>query len=257
MKNFRGVQPCLCFLHLAYKTHIPMRKTILIFCAFFCALAFAQAQSFESSETRDLPSFNKLKSGSIIEVILKQGNTESAVISTKNIPLTQIVTEVRGGELCLELENSYNKYKNIKVQVEVTYKQLNNIKLSGAGSLKSEGTLKAENLSIKLAGAGNMTIANLEALKLTSEISGAGNMTVKQGKTDNHFLEVSGAGSYKGFEVISLNLKAHVSGAGNAQVHATASLEAHVSGAGSLRYKGNPQSKDLHKSGAGSASAAE
>jgi hypothetical protein len=218
------------------------------------AVTFAQAQG-TTSETRDLPSFSKIKSGSIIEVILKKGNTESAKITTENVALSEVVTEVRGGELCLELQDG--KYRNnIKVLVEVYYKNLNGIKVSGAGSLTSEGTIKSETLHIRLSGAGNIKLESVEALKLTSDISGAGNIKI-MGKADDHFVEVSGAGNFKGYDLITLNTHARISGAGNVDINVTGNLQGRISGAGSLRYKGDPKHKDIERSGAGSAKAVD
>ncbi|TAE04389.1 MAG: hypothetical protein EAZ95_20660 [Bacteroidetes bacterium] len=232
-----------------------MKKYLFVFVALVWAVTFAQAQKTTATETRDLPTFSKVKSGSIIEVVLKKSNTESAKITTENIEPSEVITEVRGGELCLELQNG--KYRNnIKVVVEVYYKNLNGIKVSGAGSLTAEGTIKSETLHIRLSGAGSIKLESVEALKLTSDISGAGSIKIV-GKADDHFVEVSGAGNFKGFELSTLNTHARISGAGNVDINVTGNLEGRISGAGNLRYKGNPKNKDLERSGAGSARAVE
>ncbi len=231
-----------------------MKKYLFSLIALLVAFTFAQAQKIEASETRTLPSFHKIKSGGAIEVVLVQGTQESAKIVAKNIPLQEIQTEVRAGELVLE--TGYKKYRNhTSIKIEVTYRQLESIKVSGASSLKAETTLKAENLAIDLSGAGSMTLP-VETIKLTANISGAGSITIK-GKTDNQNIEVSGAGVYKGYDLASLNATARISGAGNARITVSGNLQGDISGAGNLCYKGNPTNKDIHKSGAGSAKATE
>ena len=229
-----------------------MKKYLFSMLAWAITFSFVQAQTMEASETRNLPTFRKLKSGSIIEVVLIQGNEESAKVSTKNIDLVDVVTEVRGNELCLELkEKNHGRYRNnISVKIELTYKQLEAIDLSGAGSLKAESTVKAETLSIDLSGAGNMTLP-VEARKLKADISGAGNINIK-GKADSQEIGVSGAGNYKAYDLTTLNTKVDISGAGNAHVQVSGELTGDISGAGSLRYKGTPK-KDIHTSGVGSA----
>ncbi len=231
-----------------------MKKYFFSFLTLLLAFTFAQAQKFENSETRSLPSFRKIKSGSVIEVVLVQGMQESAKILAKNVALAEITTEVRGGELCLELDYK-NQRRNITVRIEVTYKQLDAIKISGAGSLTAEGVVKSENLTIKLSGAGNINLP-IEAKKLIADISGAGNIKIN-GKTDYQEVTVNGAGEYKGYDLASLNTTTRISGAGNVAITVTGTLEGRISGAGNLHYKGKPQHKNIESSGAGSASAVE
>jgi len=219
-------------------------------------VAFAQAQKIESTETRSLPTFRKINSGGEIEIVLIRGSEETAKITAKNVPLKDIRTEVRGGELLIDME--YKKYagnNNKSIKIELTYIQLESIKISGAGSLTAESTIKAPNLSIRVSGAGNINIP-VETLDLKADVSGAGNLTIK-GKADKQNIEVSGAGNYKGFELATLNTTTRISGAGNVDVFVTGALEGRISGAGGIRYKGSPKNKDIQTSGAGSAKAVE
>lgn len=231
-----------------------MRKYLLSFFALVWAICAVNAQKFESTETRDLPTFNKIKASSSFDVVLVQGNAESAKVSVKNVALNEIITEVRGGELCLEFEEkARNKYRNynMAVKVEITFQKLESIKLSGSGNVKSDTPIKSEHLTLKVSGSGNINLAYIEALKLDSQVSGSGNITLK-GKADEHITTVSGSGNYKATELTTLRTNAKVSGSGNLSINVSEELVARISGSGNIRYKGNPKSKDVDKSGSGS-----
>ncbi len=226
-----------------------MKKYLFSFLTLLWATCLLSAQKIESSETRDLPTFQKVKASSSFDVVLVQGNSERAKVSTKNLALGDVITEVRGGELCIELADM--KYRhNFQVKVEVTFQKLESIKVSGSGSVESQSPIKSENMFLKVSGSGNLNLESVEALKLETTLSGSGNIKIK-GKADQHTAQVSGSGNCKAVDLLTLRTQARVSGSGNISLQVSEELSARVSGSGNIRYRGNPKNKDIDKSGSG------
>ncbi|MCU0447957.1 MAG: DUF2807 domain-containing protein [Microscillaceae bacterium] len=206
----------------------------------------AQAQD---SETRNLTGFNRLDLQGAAEIILIQGKTESAKIEAQNIPLSHIYTEVRNQTLYISLKK-HTSYRNLKLKIYLTFRQLTAISSNGAINLTSESPIQANDFLVDFSGAGNMDLKiNTQTLKLKS--SGAGNMEVS-GKADYQEIILSGAGNVEAFDLVSRAAEVELNGVGNVDVNVTKELTAELNGMGSIRYKGNPGSKSIRKNGLGS-----
>jgi len=211
------------------------RIFLLAFMLFFWLLQMAFAQ-------KPLDSFEKISLGGIGDVRLEKGNENSILFEKlENLSEDDFVVEVEDHILKIRLkeDKNYNN-KDRKAQICVTYSgTLNSISLSGAGNIKSKQTLEANELDLKLSGAGNITL-DLNVDKLTTSLNGAGNFYLS-GKTDTQVLKISGAGNIEAFDLVSQDCLASVSGVGNLEVNAHRSLDATANGVGNIYYKGNPQ----------------
>ena len=220
---------------------------LLLLGIFVSMFSTMNAQTFDSQIERELPPFTKIKSGSVVEIILVKGNKSSAKIRAKNVDLAEIITEVKNGELSISLE----KYKlNPKVQIELSVQTIESIRLAGAGSLKGADELSGEKLDLAVSGAGNITL-DAKYKTIHAMISGAGSIQL-EGEVNRQEVMISGAGSYKAFDLSSESAEVKISGAGNANIEVAKELVAKISGAGNLKYKGDPSTVDVSKTGAGS-----
>jgi Putative auto-transporter adhesin, head GIN domain len=212
---------------------------------FIGANAFAQ-----NSETRPMSSFNEISLSGIGDITLKQGNQESVKIEVDNIDLDDIITEVKNNRLKIRYRDNLKFRNQVEVKIEITYKSIQRLDLSGAVSLKSESTIQSTDFKIDASGAGNVNL-KLNASKLYVHASGAGNILI-EGKVDSQYVELSGAGSFKAFNLVSQKADLELSGASTANIQVQQSLSAQVSGASSVRFKGDPTSRNINKSGVGS-----
>jgi hypothetical protein len=215
-------------------------------------------------QERQVTSFDAIKVGCAINVILSQGDQQLVKVETDENLQNRITTKVTNGTLNLNCENVQNP---TKMNVYVTVVKLNNLDVSGAAKVTSETTIKNSgvfglytsgaaktNLNIETgifnnetSGAANNTVT-LVANTANTEISGAGNMVLK-GSAEKHNTEVSGAGNLKALELITDNTDAEISGAGNAKIMARKQLKADISGAGNLTYFDKGDMKNISKQG--------
>lgn len=242
-----------------------MRKFIFLPLAFGFFVDLAIAQKIVERTVGD---FSKIRANAPVSVILQKGTHNQVKIEFENLKEDDILTEVSNQTLKISLRRAEMlDYRNHKITCTVTYTaEPSEITLSGACSLKATDKIKTSNFTLEASGASNVSLG-LEAEKANVVLNGASNASLDvesenlrieasgassikiDGKTNQLTAEINGASSFKALDLVSEHCKVEVSGASNMQVHATQSIEANVSGASSLKYKGNPQSRNIETSG--------
>ena len=141
---------------------------------------------------------------------------------------------------------------NNDVTVYVDFDELELLHISGASDIRSETTVIADELEIKVTGAGDMDL-DLESKALEIMVSGAGDVNLS-GSTNTQRVRLSGAGDYHAHTLRASMPPPGHPGAGSVVVYASEEIEAYASGAGSVKYYGNPAKEKTDASGAGSIS---
>lgn len=248
-----------------------MKNSLLITFIGFCVALASFARS--ASEIRDLPSFSSVSAHEGINVYLKPGSKETAevVINSGNIDLEEVLTEVSGHNLKVHLEDQFrwNKGK-LDIDVFVTFKEVNELKASSAGSIELEGTLDANgdfNIDVSSAGAVEASIVGIDELEIEASSSGnvflsieademearassAGKIAI-EGTVRKIDVKTSSAGSYKGFDLKSEEVFVSSSSGGGSEVHVTKKIKAKASSGGRIYYEGNPSFVDSNSSSGG------
>lgn len=183
-----------------------------------------------SSEVREVEPFTSLKVSGRAEVSLKQGDRHSVTVFCDDNLIDNVETSVSGDELTVGYSRPVAR--GSKLKVEVTARELKNLRAYGASKIKLEN-IETEALSIRASGA-----AEIESSGCVEEMN----------------LRISGAGKYQGGKLIAQTADVNISGAGDAAVHAERKLKVKISGAGSVQCSGNPETVEKHISGAGKVS---
>ncbi|MFY0607056.1 MAG: DUF2807 domain-containing protein [Cyclobacteriaceae bacterium] len=240
-----------------------MRKSSL-----FILALLASAILFAQSETRDLDSFTKVAVGESIDVILKKGNKESAKVVVDDIDLEEVMTEVVGDKLKIYLEG--NSYRNVDVQVTVTYVSLDGLKSSSSSSIEGtelivasgafdiacsssgniEAAIKAESIDIDVSSSGDVDL-EVEADEIEIEVSSSGDIDIS-GKTNTIEVSASSSGSVDGYGLKCGDADLRASSSGSIRLTVDGELEARASSGGSIRYEGSPTRTDADTSSGGS-----
>ena len=200
------------------------------------------------SEERIIGDFDALKVSSGIDVIIKQGSEVSLMLEADENLLDVIKTEVTG--------NTLRIYKSIKVRkarstkIYLVYKELNSIRVSSAGDVKGENTLKTSSLNIDLSSAGDLEL-DLQADEVHCKISSSGDARLS-GTCGILIADLSSAGDLYAYELIADKCKVSCSSAGDARVFANEEFDLRSSSAGSIYYKGDGSILSVHTSSAGS-----
>ncbi len=200
------------------------------------------------TEERDIREFTGLKVSSGIDVIIRQGKKISLELEADDNLHEAIITEVEGDILKVYTKKNIRKARSKKVFL--VYEDLNTIRISSAGDVTGENTLKTGNLDIDLSSAGDL---NLEVLadKITCDISSSGDARLS-GSTEVLVASLSSAGDLHAYELITQKADVSCSSAGDARIYATEEFNLRSSSAGSIYYKGEGRVANSHTSSAGS-----
>lgn len=215
---------------------------------FIPALLIISFFSYSQTETRNLSSFQKLKAGGSLNVVLEKGDSEKVTLEGKNIDLGKIKTEVKNGTLDIYLEKG--NYRNFDLTVYVFYNNLEEIHKSGSGNLSAKSDISGSNMALHLSGSGNSDLDALNGNSLKINLSGSGNLKIGGGMVNDLSISQSGSGNIKS-SVEAENCRIQKSGSGNVAVNVNKTLEVNSSGSGNVKYQGSPSINKVKFSGSG------
>lgn len=214
---------------------------------FLIAIASISSSIAQNVETRALGSFTEVSVGEAISLTLVLGNKNEAKIKTDNIDLEDVEMEVNGSKLKIGL--SGNRYRNIDVDIILTYKIIEAIHVSSAADVVTKGAIKADRLDISVSSAGDADL-EVNAIEIDVDVSSAGTLTLT-GKSVSQRVEVTSAGDYHGYDLLCEDVYAKASSSGSARVNASKKIEAKASSAGSVKYKGDADKVHISSSSGG------
>jgi hypothetical protein len=186
--------------------------------------------------------------------------------------LEHITVKVENGTLIIGMDDnkSVRLSHGEKIKITTSSTTLTNVLLKGVGNI-TIGKLQVDKLDVNNKGVGDIDISNLKIGDLTVLNKGVGNIKISTVTGNNLNIESSGVGNVdlsgtahsailtcKGVgdlnaEALQANVvEANCRGVGSISCYASESITATVKGVGSIRYKGNPKTKNLNKSGIGS-----
>lgn len=206
------------------------------FILFFGFLAFGQINA-QVSETRSLSSFSSVSVGESINVELVKGSQEEALVEVRGADLSDVLTDISGDRLRIRMDGNRN-FRNVTVNIRLTYVSIDEIDVSSSADLISKGPLVSEDLDIEVSSSGD-AILEIEVTNLNIKVSSSGDLDLS-GSATYQRVEVSSSGDYNAYDLESEEAELDVSSAGDAYVNVSRRIDAKASSAGSVVYKGNP-----------------
>jgi hypothetical protein len=231
---------------------IIMKSRIFSLLALFL-FAGLQLVNAQTSQKRDLSAFSEISLRVGANVHLQQGSTQSVEVKGKEESLQKLIMEVNDRKLVIRFpsETFFNKWNPGPIDVYITVPQVDELTISGSGSIISEGKIDSRILDLAISGSGDIKLGDLKAEKVMSALSGSGNihLTGNQNSVDLK-IAISGSGNVKaiGFPVDNVDIK--ISGSGNCWVNPVKKLTVRLAGSGNVVYRGNP-SIDSNIAGSG------
>lgn len=191
--------------------------------------------SGENAQKRNVGSFHAVKTSAGIQVILTKGSKEELAVTASDADLVdKVKTVVTNGVLRISRDSDnwrfWERRKNWKVVVYVSYTELDGLDASSGGSIQA----KAVNLD-----------------KLTADVSSGGTITLS-GSAKTLSVDGSSGGIFRGYELSVTNCKADVSSGAGVQVTVTKEISAEASSGGYVRFKGEGLIRDINVSSGGS-----
>ncbi|MDA3937324.1 MAG: DUF2807 domain-containing protein [Actinomycetota bacterium] len=193
-----------------------------------------------ASEIRSVAEFDSVELKGVGDLFIEQGEQESLSIEGEDDIIHQIITEVVDRKLVIRFDTwtalrLWGTSQNVAFHLSA--RDLSAIMISGSGSVALP-RLKTDSLELSLTGAGSM-VADVEVTKLKAVVAGSGDFTVR-GSAEDVEVRIAGAGSFRGVELDSQDVRVSIGGAGKASVKAAKTLDIQIGGAGSVEYVGTP-----------------
>ncbi|SCY39023.1 Putative auto-transporter adhesin, head GIN domain [Flavobacterium anhuiense] len=236
-----------------------MKKSILLLAFILCTISNINAQDKIKlqgngkvvSETRSTGDYDGVKIAGFFDVDLVSGKEGKITIKGEENLLSAIKVEVEDKSLKIYIEKGtqIRTSSGNKIQVTVPFEKISELSLAGSGDIQSKDVIKNDNLALKLAGSGNLTLP-VDTNNLELHVSGSGNIHLK-GTATKLTTKLSGSGDIDASSLKSKIVEANVSGSGNSKVTCDESITARVAGSGNIKYIGNPEKRDVKVSGSG------
>lgn len=214
--------------------------TFSIITLFLIAGSFAQDKNQEKhKQIRKTGSFYKVKATKGINVTLIEGDKEQAEVTIVNGSPADVVTELKNKKLTVKMKTKI--YKDVAVQVYVTYVTLHEIEAGTGASIDAENTITSDNLLID-GGTDSEIILDIDVNSLEASIS-AGRMELS-GKTESQVVKANTGGKYLSYDLTSTEAIAKANTGGRVEVTVNKSIKATASNGGTVNYKGSPDKID-------------
>ncbi|WP_372792820.1 head GIN domain-containing protein [Lutibacter sp.] len=202
------------------------------------------------TNTRTVSDYDKVAVAGSFDVKLLKGKEGILTVKADENLMEYIITEVKNGDLEIHIKKGFNISTNKTINITVPFETINAISLAGSGDITSEDIIDSSDLTLKLAGSGNMSL-NVSTKNLTTSIAGSGNMSLK-GDSNEFECNIAGSGNINGYELKALIANAKITGSGTIKINAVNEIHAKSAGSGNIYYSGNPSIEKISSVGSGS-----
>lgn len=215
-----------------------------------CSIEFlnqAKGNGFVTSEKRDLPPFNGIKSGMGLNIIIEPGNSNTITLEVDENLHELISTEVEDGILIIKSSQFISRATSKKIII--FNNQLNYIKAVSGSEIKSNCTIFSEEIIV---GATSGAFVNLNIEATSTETRATSGAEIKiEGKTKNHASSTSSGAYVYAYKLLSQNTLVKATSGGEVNIFASKKLEAKATSGGDIDYRGNPEIVSVTSSSGG------
>jgi hypothetical protein len=203
---------------------------------FFLSPLYSQEKnSNKHTQIRKVSPFDKVKAMKGINVTLVEGTKEQVEVLIENGSPNDVVTDIKNQELTVKMKTKI--YKNLAVQVYVTYVTLRELKAGTGATIDAENPVAADKLTMD---AGTDAKIKLEVDVNAIEANVSAGRVELSGTAKSQLIKANAGGKYLAFELESEDVEAKANTGGRIEITVSKSLKATVSNGGDVIYKGNP-----------------
>ncbi len=215
-----------------------------MFTGFMSLVCFAQSKS--------LPFFTNVTTSGAVNVELIKGDEPRAEYTIQKGNQEDLIIEVKDGELSVKIKSNDKKWSGsgTKAIVKVYYQSISRIECSAGSSLSAYSEISAPSMVIEASSGANCQVKiNSKDLKVNAS-SGARISISGTSKVANY--EASSGSKIDASGNQSESVDAEASSGAKILAHATKAITADASSGGTIRYKGNPEDKNIKSAISGS-----
>jgi len=215
---------------------------LALFAPVFTGNTFAQNIKLE----KETGYFNAIEISDNIGINISQGDKPMVILEGEEDAVNAFVPNIKNNILKIKAGQQTEELESIHIVV----KDLKDICMKGASSLKGTSVIKTKNLTLTAEDASEIKL-DLDVDSLKTIVEGAASIKYS-GKATNHKIQIKGAASISAYALETENSQIDLAGAGTAQVNVKNELSGEISGLGSIVYKDEPAKVNVKTSGLGS-----
>lgn len=224
-----------------------------------------------SSETRKIDAMaTVIDLNGPIDLILTQGQAASLKVRGEQRSLANVETIQDGRDLHIGTKGMLLNPRH-RLQVELVLPSLEELIVTGSGDTKVSG-FNGERLELQLRGSGNVNFSG-RYRDLNASAHGSGNLNLNAGSSENVELamvgsgqitasgsckalnaELTGSGDLNARHLAADTVTVNLRGSGTSHVFAKQSAELTLRGSGDIRVLGNPNRRNVNRTGSGEVS---
>lgn len=190
------------------------------------------------TESFDFSDFDEIEILGRGNLFITQGNNYNVRIEAEDNIMGLLNPRVEGDKLVIG-ERRLLFYNEKPINIYVQMPEVEEIKISGSGDIKSQNKIREDVLNVEISGSGDVEMS-LNVEELETGIAGSGDFYY-EGKVKEHTVSISGSGKLRGFDLQTEKTSVKISGSGNAEIYATEELDIKIFGSGNVQYKGTPK----------------
>lgn len=169
-----------------------------------------------TTEERQLSNFTGVIANGSTNTYITQNSSSEVMLKAYSNLLTYLETKIYGHNLSIGYRKNTN-IRNDNSEIYIKMPELTIIVTNGSGDVSVTG--------------------NFISVDFKASTSGSGDITLPMGTVDNLSIEVAGSGNVKGFYFMSNNASVTIEGSGNVEVYAAEKLNVKINGSGNVYYK--------------------
>lgn len=186
------------------------------------------------TETVSVKPFEKISVAGSFDVHYVQGETTSVKVEGPVKYLRQTVVANDGQTLRIKTKRGV--WRSMEdVNVYITSPDLTHVSMAGSGELDAEGMVDTDNLTLELAGSGEIDFKQLVCDNLNIQVAGSGDVDVESVDVNKADMQIAGSGDIKVHFVRADFVSAQVAGSGDIKLSGKAKqVDKKVAGSGDI-----------------------
>ena len=186
------------------------------------------------TETVSVKPFEKISVAGSFDVHYVQGETTSVKVEGPVKYLRQTVIANDGKTLRIKTKRGV--WRSMEdVNVYVTSPDLTHVSMAGSGEFDAEGMVDTDNLTLELAGSGEIDFKQLVCDNLNIQVAGSGDVDVESVDVNKADMQIAGSGDIKVHFVRADFVSAQVAGSGDIRLSGKAKqVDKKVAGSGDI-----------------------
>ncbi|MBU2913190.1 GIN domain-containing protein [Reichenbachiella agariperforans] len=205
----------------------------------------------EESLVFDLKDFNEIEIDGIYRVFIEENDTYKVVIKGSDQLKKQVQVKQFDQVLEVGLDNKdWSLMQDLKdddrLELYITMPNINRLEVGGLCKVQVDN-FELNEIEVDVSGASSCDL-RVQVKELEANMSGAAVLELS-GTADYLGVDLSGASNLRAYNFRAKEVNIEAGGASSAKVYARESIEASASGISNIRYKGSPESIDIHESG--------